>query len=71
MHSKHPGFEAVATVADPLTDAGMREDPPHRKAGITRDEADRLAEEWSNAGYWTSVYAADTGECVNDFPPRQ
>lgn len=70
MHSQHPGFEAVATVADPLTDAGMREEPVYREAGITRDKADQLSKKWADAGYWASVYATDTGECVNDFAPR-
>lgn len=65
-----PGRRAVATTADPLTDAGDRETPVHNLRGCALRAALARAREWSDAGYWASVYNQSSGECVVSHAPQ-
>ncbi|MDP1573145.1 MAG: hypothetical protein Q8M09_14870 [Pseudomonadota bacterium] len=62
-------YQAVATVHDPRTDAGMKEAPVHDVTNQSRSRAIQLAQEWASNGYWGSVYNQRTGECVIDSGP--
>ena len=67
---EEPIFQAVATVHDPRTDAGMKEDAVHDVSNQRRSRAIQLARIWAGNGYWGSVYHQRTGECVIDYTPK-
>jgi len=62
-------YHAVATVHDPRTDEGMKENPPHEAENQGHLRALQLAKEWASNGYWGSVYNQITGECVVEYEP--
>lgn len=63
-------YQAVATVRDPRTDAGMKEEPTHNVGNQSRTHAVQLAQKWARDGYWGSVYNQRTGECFIDYAPK-
>jgi len=63
-------YHAVATVHDPRTDEGMKETPFYEAENQGRVRAIQLAQQWAKKGYWGSVYNQVTGECVNEYKPK-
>lgn len=63
-------YQAVATVHDPLTDKGMKEEPVHVRINLDRIKALKLAKLCSEQGYWSSIYNQLTAECVDAYPPK-
>jgi hypothetical protein len=62
-------YQAVATVHDPVTDKGMREDPVHDRVNLDRNMALTLAKQWSSQGYWAAIYDQQTSECIEYSAP--
>jgi hypothetical protein len=69
MHDRT--YQAVATVHDPLTDKGMKEEPVHDRVNLDRIKALKLAKLWSEQGYWCSIYNQLTAECVECYAPKR
>jgi hypothetical protein len=65
-----PIYQAVATIHDPRTDVGMKEEPVHDVPNQSRSRAIQLSRIWAGNGYWVSVYQQRTGECVIDYTPN-
>lgn len=63
-------YQAIATVHDPRTDEGMKDDPVEDRTNLDRIHAMQFAQEWAKQGYWGSVYNQRTGECVIDYAPK-
>ena len=55
----------IATIGDPRTQDGTREIESCTEK--SRLAACRLAGQWSQRGYWISVYL-ESGECVQEVP---